>query len=94
MPINPQIKSDALKVSEMMVLLSRRLADAANSDDMLVLRRELKEIGDSMQTGGTMLLNGIQNTSFDTSPLRTPPLIQKSQPANPIKSIWNWLIEK
>lgn len=67
--INANIKAGAIQVAEALTLLSRRLTEAANSDDMLALRRELSKIGTSMEEAGTMLVNGLQNTSFDTSKL-------------------------
>lgn len=69
-PISPAIKQNAIKVAEAMTLMSRRLTEAANSDDMLILRRELNGIGLSMEQAGTMLVNGMQSTSFDTAQLR------------------------
>ncbi len=70
--IQPTIKDNAIKVAEAMILMSRQLTDAANSDDMLILRRELTKIGQSMEMAGTMLVNGMQSTAFDTTKLRQP----------------------
>lgn len=68
--INPVVRDDAIKVAEVLILLSRQLTEAANSNDMLILRRELSRISEAMQSGGVMLSNGLQSTSFDTTKLR------------------------
>lgn len=58
--IDPEVREETIKVAEALTLMSRRLTDAANSNDMDVLVKTLTQSAESMEQAGALLAMVLQ----------------------------------